>query len=274
MSNTDVTQRAGVIAGSRIVEFCSKIPADISTWNKLLPNNIGLTLKITRNDPSFSLLAAVDTTAYDILLQDIYLQLARVTPAPSVVSLIENNLQRSPAKIPYKSTVVKALAIPTDSFSLINERLFSGICPLVVIIGIVKTQAQSKYSLNPFNFVTANLKSICVSTNETEQALNTLRVDFANNSYLDTYMKFSKIIGNYDERIINRDTWLNGRTLYAFDLAPKFLPATEAVAKTGNVRLEINFAEKTTEAYLAIVYAIFQNQIYVDKDRNIAFERV
>jgi len=271
-TETEVTGRSSLFATSTVREFAGPIPSDLNQWTNLLPNNISVSIKLTPNDPKFCLLAAADTVEFEINVQEIYFQLVRCTISPSVYSIIRNNLEKHPAKIPYKSGALRAISIPTDSYSFINERVFSGAVPYMVLVGVVKAENfNGKYSKNPFHFENLGISHIVVSTDDNEAAFNIQSPDFASNKFLDAYLKFSRAIGNVDERIINKDTWKNGKTLFAFDLSPRISLTSQAIPRIGNVRLEIRFKDKITEPAVAIVYALFQNQLYISKDRSISF---
>ena len=77
-----------------------------------------------------------------------------------------------------------------------------------------------------------------------------------------------------DEDIdVSREDYANGYSLFCFELTPDLEESDHfSLIKSGNVRLEINFAEELARTINVIVYAEFQNVLEVDKNRNVFYD--
>ena len=72
---------------------------------------------------------------------------------------------------------------------------------------------------------------------------------------------------------IDRDEYLQGYTLFAFDLTPDLNDGGHFnLVRQGNLRLEIHFAKPLPDTICVIVYAEFDNIIEVDRSRNVIFD--
>ena len=65
-----------------------------------------------------------------------------------------------------------------------------------------------------------------------------------------------------------------GYLLVAFDLTPQLnlSDPTFELIKSGNIRLEDEFAEATLRTLTAVVLAEHENLLQIDKDRHLAFD--
>ena len=70
-----------------------------------------------------------------------------------------------------------------------------------------------------------------------------------------------------------RDGYPNGYTMYVINLSPGE-PDSMAydLTQRGNVRLEMKFRTALANTVTAIVYAEFQDQLEIDRDRNVIAE--
>jgi len=131
---------------------------------------------------------------------------------------------------------------------------------------------QGAQGKNPFDFKTYDLSRIYVSTNENQAAFNAQEYDLKNGKFLDGYLKLCEVINNQHENIINRSSFKNGKCLYGFQLNPQLLDNSVTPSRSGSVKLEVTFAKQTPEAAVIILYGLFQSQLYIDKDREVAFQ--
>ena len=73
---------------------------------------------------------------------------------------------------------------------------------------------------------------------------------------------------------LSRSDFGGGYTLFAFDLTPQLNlsdPIFDLI-KSGNIRLEVHFANATPRTLTADVLAEHDNLLQIDKDRHVAFD--
>jgi len=209
-----------------------------------------------------------------VLIEDIYFEVLRCYPYPSLSELIEQSFSRyGGTKLSFNSVSLRTVSVPKDTFNIVQERIWSGTIPKVVLVGIVNAESyQGVQGKNPFDFKTYNLSRINVSTNENQAAFNAQEYDFENGKFLDGYLKLCEVINNKHENIINRTSFKNGKCLYGFELNPQLLDNSVTPSRSGNVKLDVTFAKQTPEAAVIILYGLFQSHLYIDKEREVAFE--
>ena len=266
----DVTTRQLRTDQSAVFEVSGPIYADVLQTSKYIPNGISIDIKLVKNNDKFFLMSAQDAKEYKLEILDIYLVVNRVHLSPTVYNYITNNIAKTPAILPYKSVQVRTFGIPSGSFTSVQERLFSGKLPSVVVFGLVSSQAYlGKQSKNGYNFKNFSTSKVTLSTDAISQTNNYIEFDFANSKYLEGFTKFSEAIGNDKQLVLDRDTWLNGKVLHAFTLSPKASDQTLPPARTGAVRLQIDFSAATAEAIIAVVLGVFDSALVVDNERDI-----
>ena len=270
-TSEDVPTRQLRTDQSAVFEVSGPIYADVLQTSKYIPNGISIDIKLVKNSDKFFLMSAQDTKEYKLQILDMYLIVNRVHLSSTVFNYISNSIAKTPAILPYKSVQVRTFGIPSGSFTSVQERLFSGKLPSVVVFGLVSSTAYlGKQSKNGFNFQNFSTSKVALSTDAISQTNNYIEFDFSNSKYLEGFTKFSEAIGNDKQLLLDRDSWFNGKTLHAFTLSPKASDQTLSPARTGAVRLQIDFAVATTEAIIAVVLGVFDNALVVDNDRDIS----
>ena len=73
---------------------------------------------------------------------------------------------------------------------------------------------------------------------------------------------------------LSRSDFGGGYTLFAFDLTPQLNSSdpTFELIKSGNIRLEVHFADVTPRTLTAVELAEHDNLLQIDKDRHVAFD--
>ena len=271
----DVTAREALIAESKFVEMSGAIPVDLFQCNKLFPNKMEISLTLNRSPDAFALLAAAADKDYKYILEDVYIKLVRCHLSPNVYNMLESRFEKNElAKFPYKSISVRSVPIQSGSLSVSHDRIWVGDLPYAVLAGVVSVEAfKGKQQKNPFNFQSASITKINVSTNTEQEVFGMQLYDFANEQVLDGYLRLCELINNTSEKFINRNTFKNGKTIFGFDLSPRLLGKSLSVHRTGSLRLDINFSTAPTENCVCVLYGLFASNLYIDKFREISFEK-
>lgn len=128
--------------------------------------------------------------------------------------------------------------------------MFHGKRPNKIILGFVESRAvNGDYKANPFNFENCAIQQISVYCDGLPVDGNPLKLDFdaaRGSAVIRAYTNLLLTEGKWrtDEgNLPDRQRYLNGSTLFAFQLEPDFSQHGEylSLVKTGNVRLDVVF---------------------------------
>ena len=272
---TDVTARKALIAGSKFVEMQGPIPVEFFNCNKLFPNKLEISITLNKSPDGFALLAAADDKTYKVVIEDVYIKLVRCHLSPTVYNMLESRFEKNEvAKFPYKSMSVRTVPIPSGSLSVSHDRIWVGEMPYAVLAAVVTVDAfKGTQQKNPYNYQPMSITKINVSTNTEQEVFGMQNYDFTNEQVLDGYLRLCELINNTNEKFINRNTFKSGKTIFGFDLCPRLLGKSLSVNRTGSLRLDINFSTAPTENCVCILYGLFASNLYIDKFREISFEK-
>lgn len=271
--NAGLSARYGLTKDEATADFIGPLHADICQQNRLLLNGVEVQIKLWPANSQFCLMSASDTAEFKVDIVDALIKVCKVTVNPSVTLAHSKILETTPAKYPYERSEIKTYTIPAGNFSFKAENLFQGAIPSRMVIAFVKTAAYTgDYTLNPFNFVHANLNSLAVYLNDESIPAKPLRPDFTTLNYVSCYYslftgldKDGKDLGNG----ISREDYDNGYTLFVYELQPGAGSDHFPLIKRGVLNVEASFAQALNQNLTAIVMAKFPDMIQIDNTRNV-----
>lgn len=252
--NIGLYERAKYIAESKNLDMVGPIFHDLFQMSRYLINECDLRLRLNRTKPEFSLLCNESLPAYTVDIEDIFLLARKIRCNPAVIFGHSEILKSENAKYPFMKKEMRLQSIPKDSSSFHWDNLFQGQKPTRIIVGFVDSQAVSgAYNKNPFNFENCDIQSICLYVNGLPTR-TPLKLNFSADNGVSAIEAFANLFtwngtwnkdkGNY----IDRNDFASGTTLFAFELEPNYSQHGEylSLVKSGNVRLEVQFASTLT----------------------------
>lgn len=257
-SNNGLFERSKFIKGSKTLDLQGPIFHDLATSSRYIINQTDVKLKLYRSSPAFCLNSGEASPDYKIDIQDIYLLAKKIKVNPAVIYGHSEILKSTNAKYPITRSECRVQSIATGSTSFHWENLFQGQKPNRVVIGFVKSKAVSgDYKSNPFDFTNCGIQSICLYADGIPVGGNPLKLDFDDSdgaavmrAYTNLFLSTEK--WNRDTgSAITRADFLNGSTLFAFQLEPNFPQHGDylSLVKSGNVRLDVQFKTALTGRY-------------------------
>jgi hypothetical protein len=192
--------------------------------------------------------------------------------------LTDQNTQKYKAKILEAHLIIERLKLSNECTIRIDTGLstilFSDFCnknelPKFIMCGFVKENSFSGRShLNPFHFIPNKVKSINLTKNGTSITGKRLTMDYGGGYFSEAYHQFVKSLGfldNLDPCSITPNNYLNGTTVYGFDLAPTCngLNYVDQI-RQGNMEIEIVFDGDTTEKTKFIIISIYDSRISIN----------
>ncbi len=205
------------------------------------------------------------------------LYVRRVQMTPSVILQDDSMLATRNALYRLQHTEMMTYTIPTGSQSHNNESLFNGHMPKVVLVGMVTNAAYNgSYKTNPFNFQHFKLNHIALYKDGESMPGRPFTPDFENKLVKREYVALYQTLDLYnvdDSRNITYDDFLDGYTLFGFNLTPDASVSGHAQPfKDGNLRLEMRFAEALPSTINVVVLAIFDGQMEITRQRDIILD--
>lgn len=278
--NKGFDSRKDLTALSAEVELCGPLLLDLTLQNKYMLHNTDIGIKLIRSKPSFQVMIKTATladksTAVNIEILKAVLHVRRVKALPSVINSIEEKLNFQNAVIPLQRTEMVTYSIPVGSLSHYKEALFRGQMPKLVIAGIVRNDSYNgSYATNPFNFMHCNVNYMALyREGEAIPFRQPFQPRFSDKICTREYMSFIQsldLFNKSEDNDITLHEYMNGYTLYAFNLTPNLNIAGSAqTERDGNLRLEIKFSSSLAQAVNVIVMGIFDGRIEITKHRNV-----
>ena len=109
-----------------------------------------------------------------------------------------------------------------------------------------------------------------------QQTLRPQDINFTTHNWIAAYSTLFSGTGKLQKdegNDITKADFAEGYAIYAFDLTPDLAESDHFnLARQGNVRLDLTFAEALANTVNVIAYAEFESIIEIDKNRNVIFD--
>ena len=116
---------------------------------------------------------------YRVEIEDMYLNICKVTCSPGVIYGQSKILESISAKYPYINTDVKMMAIPQGQVNFTWSNVFQDVRPRKIVIGFVSSGAVAgDYKLSPWNFKHYHLNQISVMVDGNPVSGNAMKVSY------------------------------------------------------------------------------------------------
>ena len=164
----------------------------------------------------------------------------------------------------------KVFSVPKGNLTANHENLFLGQLPKRLVVGMVENSAfHGNFQKNPYYFRNYDLNFLALYADGQQIPTKPLQPNFQRNKAVRSYLSLFSGTGMLyqgEGNSIDRDEYLQGFTLFAFDLTPDLNDGGHFnLVKQGNLRLELHFAKlkvcglsQLTAAH--VIYCISQEQ--------------
>lgn len=275
--NAGLVKRSRFARNSQFIDLLGRVHSDIFFQDRYMLNGVDLRLRFVRNKDAFILMSGENNAAYKIQMIQAVLRVRKVKISPSIRVAHAKALEIGPAKYPIHRVEMKVFSVPRGNFTVNQENLFMGQIPLRLIIGCVENEAlNGSFTKNPYNFKHFSVNHLALHVDGQSEVYKPLQPNYVGQNFIHSFNNLFSGIGRLykDEGIpIDRHSYAGGYTLYAFDLSPDLTDGGHLnLLKTGTVRLEIKFGAALPSTINVIVYAEFENIVYIDKNRSVVFD--
>lgn len=265
---------------SRWVDVMAPLHIDLFMQEKMLLNNLDISLELYRNRDPFCLMCFDANPAYKIEIQSVKWYVQKVEVASSFALGLEAALQRRPAKYPIRRVTVTGLSVGEGLHNTPQTSLFTGQIPRRIIIGCVDADARiGNYAKCPFNFKHFSITEAKVTAGGQTYPSFPLTMDFANNIYMKPFVALFETLGmaHTDKgNALSRQKYANGWTLLGFDLSQDSDDGAHwELVREGTTTLELRFGNPVPAGGLeVIIYAEYDNMITLDRNRQPSIDYI
>ena len=269
------------ISESRVCELAGALRLDFLNQPKYLLPGVSVKITMQRSKSKFAVIHGKGDPVIKMLAAKLYVRRVRVNPSVSIGH--ELGLAKKNATYSYNRGQVVSYAIPTGSLSHYKDNLFSRlILPKFVIVGFVSSAAfnGSQLEQDPFKFDHFNVSGVGLFRDGQSMPYRDLyEPDFENKLYTREYVKSilhqtQHLNTNLSNGIDLKKFAGGGYTFFTFNLTPDFDYTQCQMPYDGNLRLEVKFAKPLPESINVIVYAMFDSQLQITRERKIICDNV
>ncbi|KAM4048916.1 uncharacterized protein F54H12.2-like [Anomaloglossus baeobatrachus] len=276
--NAGFVKRARITRNSKTVDLLGPIFGDVFNQPKLVLNGLDLKIKLSRNKDTFCLMSG-DAEPYKVQILQASLYVKRVQVSPAVRIGHSQALLATTAKYAIDRACMKVYSIPAGTRITNHENLFLGQIPKTVILGFVDNEAFSgSYNKNPLCFHHYEISLASLYLDGQPFPARPFQPNFSDDLAVREFMSLAHVSGRLksDHALaIDREEFMAGFTLFAFDLSPDQEPGGHfSLVKSGNLRAEVRFALATPHTVNMIVYAINTTILEINHRREVLFDYI
>ena len=270
-ANTAFAKRKAPLKGGRLADYKGRLHIDLGFQEKILPSNLDVRITLTPTKPEFWLQSFDDGGTYKASIEAATLYVRRVKLTPTKQIAFEKDIAKRALRIPITYVTMKNVSIPSGVSSYNQDGLFTGPLPTLVVMGLVSNEAfVGDIGKSPYRFQHFNLNSLVLRVNGKSYPSRPLTPDYGTSNFLDCYQTLAQALGTQFDDFdngITPDHYLDGCTLYAFNLTPDQCVHNNTL-QTGSVDISMRFSGRLAETATLVVYSQFQNNVIIDQHRN------
>ncbi|XP_046381975.2 uncharacterized protein LOC124152932 [Haliotis rufescens] len=269
-SNDGLINRGSFIAGSKSLTLTGPLMEDVFGFDRHLVNGVDVGLKLFRSNTTFVLMSDETDKHYTVELQDVYLKVCKLRINDALIVAHNKQFEKANALYPYERSMIKMASVASSSLSFNWDAMFQDEVPSRLVVALVRSDGvNGSYTVNPFCFQGDIVKSMGLYLNGTSvpgRPLESNDVEAYAGLY-DWNNEWRKDKGlNLD-----RTEFSVGHALYVFNLQDIQGDRGEYLnlVKSGNLRLEVQFAQALAHTFNVIALAKFPALIEIDQSRNV-----
>lgn len=267
--DSDAESKAWIVP-TKVFNMCGSLQLDFFDQPKYLLPGVNVHLRLQRNKSSFCLKAATLKPLIEIC--DARLYIRRVKVEPSVLMGHQVGLNTRNAVYPIRKTELVSYTISKGSSSFYKDQIFGDLRLPKFILVTFQSNAQynGSYTEDCSVFKNYDVKELTLSRNT--EYRECYSVTF-NDNYMTAYvMSIVRNMGHLDKNLncgISPTEFKDKYPFFTFVLAPDFDVVTTQLPKQGNLRLDIKFGTALPESANVIIYAVFDSEIQINKNRTV-----
>lgn len=278
--NTNGIVRMAYIAKSKLIDLQGPIMHDLFQVRRYILNQVGVSIRFHRTNPSFSLLSN-EAKKYKIDIREMTLRVCKIQVNPAVITAHNALLNTTNAKYPYTKTEIASMTLSKGTLNFSWNHIFQDNCPSKIIIGFVNSEATGvgSYTKNPYNFQNYDLSQINLSVDGIPVNGGPMQLSYSNTTGPTVVQVLSNLLTTTrkwlnDQGIdISRDDIPGGYALYAFDTQPDFDGNDFlSLRKQGSLRIDTVFNTALPHTVNCIVLSERPGYFEISQSRDVVLE--
>ena len=194
---------------------------------------------------------------------------------PAISNELNRTIAHHNAKFPIRRVEIKTFTISSGTRSKIEDHLLAGLLPKRVFIGLVLNEAfNGTLHTNPFFFQHFNLSKMDVTCDGHSVYGKPFEPRFGNDQYLSSNLSVYQALASQNQVQncnIDYEDYKGCNCFWGYDLTPDQAADKSHLhpLKTGNLRLELQFATSFAKTIKVLVYPEFDNLIVINGLRDV-----
>lgn len=275
-SENGMLKRRDRAALSKSIDMIGDLHLDVCRMNKFLLNNVDVKFRFIKSVNEFAIISTINNAKFKFKIQDVTLFIKKVKVNSEIMLAHAMVLEKHNVIYPINRTMLKYFSINSGSTDITRENVFMNQMPVRVIIALVRTSAfNGDLSLNSFEFNTFNLNYLALTIGNQTFPNPPFTPHYAVHEYTREYLSTYTALDTFKRNKGNGISYeeFKSNAIYAFDLTPEEQASAEHLSqnKQGSLRIAMKFKSPLVHNVTAIVYAEFESEIIITKDRSIIY---
>ena len=187
-NNSGLMSRVAYTATGNEVTLEGPVHTDMFQQDRLILNGVKIVTKFHPSSRKFTLMTG-DAEEYKVQITSAILRVCHVKVSNAVILAQNEALNVSPALYPFWKSNFKTISVPAGVSTVTSDDIFHGSVPSKLILAMVHTKAfTGDYTLNPFNFVHADVNSIELSVDGQSVPAQPLKPNFGTGDYTSSFL--------------------------------------------------------------------------------------
>ena len=265
--SNNATRRSNKLTKSTMT-FIADLNCSLVRQGKLLPTNLPLSISLTQNKSSYSLIHGDGD--FDLNIKSVFLRVTYVEPTESYLMAFNDLLGEKKAVYECTMGEISTFSVPSGNTKHVFTNLFTGRLPHFMVFAIQdRTALAGSTKKNPYTF--HPFKSIQIFVNNQEYFPEQLECDIENDDFTLMLNHFNEALG-YDKR---GSCLINSKNFKSHFMVPVTLSADRTInlhhnlQETVDFKVLINFAGPAPNDQVLMIYSSTEKLVTIDLDRKV-----
>ena len=255
-------------------DYYGPLHLDISSTHCYLAPSVEIQIKIDLNDSAFVIGASTDVDRPKYLIKSMTLHVQHLAVRTNASLALEKSMFTGNLCYPFRKFMSKTVLIGANQTMLSCENIYQGVIPACLYFVFLDLNAFSNksYTTNKLHFHHRDLRNVKITVN------NKVAYNIKSKFNHETTELYSTILqslgGDGQSHLLKYDDWLNGCSVFAFNLNGEMLKGGIHPTMSGaNLRLELEL-DKNDKNLVLYLLGEFQSSFEINHSRQVTLSSV